>query len=504
MIDHRFLFFIYYYEKIFFEGERITKHFSLQAPPSDPLQIFLNTLTDAQPDLEWIDDAVKKLHATKGEVIKRDLLQFSYDDEDEDEFEENDDDTLPRLSFIETGDEWYQKFRNKECEMSKRKEYCHTNPQEKTNIETMHEMSHIEKILEPKKFPRLPPVIPLNEDFDEFNKKSPSNKRQNDDLNTSYRNTLLEASNSEKLSKNEQETAVLESVNHPQEKRRSINPSNEIKLKISNRLMGKGIGPSLPSFGYASIANLRHPLPTKEIQGKFDDSFVFPYKEHELPNYNLFKREESENKEGDSMDMEENDEVYNDEEENEGRFGTRHLLTVSDDYEMIGNDHHHQKTDKNHKNFEDEFEYEKLAKEMHVFGPKLKDVRVEKGSKKAKNHMNDENFRFKSNNDHDHCTKAPYSSNPFHGSKEILSLASKNVPTHNESVPLVNINIQVNSNNSSKDVTNTTLARIEISKSKRFVSKSDDGEISRARRGKVRDDTVTITSAMKHLIEVRT
>lgn len=512
-------------------------------------------MAESQSDLLWIEHAVKDLHETKGQIMKRDLLHFrSIEEQDfmsyDESATEEDEDQEPLMSFIDTGDQWYEKFRGKECEASKKKEYCHVKNSGQKKFDTFQETSHFEKIFEPKPLPRIPnPAIPVNDDEyddnDDFYKyhKEAFNKRQNDDLMTLYRNTLIEEANSEKLSKNEQDLASLSLPRHVQhspsssdriqDKRRSVNPSNEIKLKISNKMMQKGLGPSLPSFGYndGSILVYQHPNKDQSLNSrseKNDDSFVFPYKEHELPNYNLFKRQDMETQ-ARTSDIDESD-LQNESNERDQEwgeydekgdelekpsdqvFGSRHLLSISKEDGMYDSDHHHHKRpehSKYPKNIEQEFDYEKLAKEIHVFGPQIKDAHIEYGTKKGKGHVgvvpNESNDRrspemdqlrrkcpfdtYRPETGHEsnshrldedlsdpEGTKASpsHQNNPFgdlpkrtENSSKVIQVSSGNNGTH----PMVNVKVELNSNNLT-EMGNITLARIEIgtSKSKRFVS----------------------------------
>ncbi|XP_063702758.1 golgin subfamily A member 6-like protein 22 [Culicoides brevitarsis] len=440
---------------------------------SDPLKTFLDKLGESQADFEWIQHAVRGIR--DGHVTKRDILTYE-DDSDSVEDEEEDE---KLTSFIETGDQWYEKFRENECRASKKKEYCH---EKEAREQKLWEAVHLDKAFEPKKFPK--PIIPMKFDEneeDEYDLES-FHQRHNDDLRTLRRNTLIEGVKTEKTSKNEQEMAANatnyeDSEEILEEKRRSINPSNEIKLKISNKLMHRGMGPSLPSYGYSDGQVLVYREPEKDPKSslkeeKPDDTFVFPYKERDLPNYNLFKRAQDDEK---TENWSESDypEYENDPKDEETKFG-RHLLSVSDKNEDHRHHHKHQKGHKLSKKLEKEFDYDKEAKELHVFGPK-----VASNMKCEAKHDNEKNeFQHKSEKI---SLKEP-----------IFDDLQKNIDKNDTNIdstsPFVNIKVDFNSNSSILPK-NSTFAKIEIA-------------LSKSRRSlKPENDQFSIKNAMKHLIE---
>jgi hypothetical protein len=71
----------------------------------------------------------------------------------------------------------------------------------------------------------------------------------------------------------------------------AMNPDHEIKLKISNKMIARGMGASLPSDIYGE--GRKYYWPSSDSQTMPDKADVEKrneYAQHKIPNYNLFKR----------------------------------------------------------------------------------------------------------------------------------------------------------------------------------------------------------------------
>jgi hypothetical protein len=102
------------------------------------------------------------------------------------------------------------------------------------------------------------------------------------------KNYLSDEAASEKLSKTEQEQLpVYKRDNNFIIDDKRMNPYDEIKLKVSNKMIAKGMGPSLPSEINGDEKQYYRPAgpPNEQAIEKRDEVL-----EHKIPNYNMFKR----------------------------------------------------------------------------------------------------------------------------------------------------------------------------------------------------------------------
>jgi hypothetical protein len=76
--------------------------------------------------------------------------------------------------------------------------------------------------------------------------------------------------------------------------KRDVNPLRQINLKISNKMIEKGLGPQLPSSVYADELEwpIKHHANYKDVKGQVDQQTEFDDTRYsKIPNYNLFKRD---------------------------------------------------------------------------------------------------------------------------------------------------------------------------------------------------------------------
>lgn len=195
---------------------------------SEQLKDFLTALENADPDLRWIETTVSKLRTRQVKQIKRDAFSSPFNTKNN------------NVHFIlDTGDDWYDKLRKKECEVGKCCSF-------------------------------VPSYVEIN------------NPESN-----SEENTLYDEAEYQPLSKFEQDPNWKLKKEKTRPNPRSLDPAKEVKLRISTKMQNRGLSAALPSDMYSDE-------PHKQTIRMQVDDIKEPESqrsEEPIPNLNVFKRD---------------------------------------------------------------------------------------------------------------------------------------------------------------------------------------------------------------------